>query len=50
MLLFCIVLIFALIFMTLDRWQKVTLETCFTCIQSANFWFYVFQGNAATYL
>jgi len=35
MVIFCIVLIFVLIFMTfgrylLDRWSKITLETCFT--------------------
>jgi len=46
MLIFCMVLTFALIFndiwhffYLLDRWQKVTLEACFTCIRIANFWF-----------
>jgi len=42
MLIFCIALIFARIFMTfdkclLDRWYKVAFETCFACTKSAKF-------------
>ena len=55
MLIFCIVLICAHIIMTfnrypLDRWQKVTFETCFTCTKRQIPDFSVSQGNAATYL